>query len=59
MIRNAIDKGARPGCSAILAGQKLCDAEEFKPAPPPKDPPQGAGWDRMERKIAVTHDNSV
>jgi len=61
----AVKDGARPGCPALVTGEKVIaaykkDAEAGKKARPkaPKDV-QGKGWDDMKREIGKTHDNSV
>jgi len=62
----ALKAGARPGCPAIMSGEKLIasfakDAEKaLKDRPKaPKTAAQGKGWDGMARQIGKVHDNSV
>jgi len=71
-VKKAMDAasrdGARPGCPALKAGDKLLAAfkekseEEALKARPkaPKAPGAGGkGWDGLGRSLAKTHDNSV
>mmetsp|Transcript_46974 Transcript_46974/g.123252 ORF Transcript_46974/g.123252 Transcript_46974/m.123252 type:complete len:207 (-) Transcript_46974:366-986(-) len=62
----ALKAGARPGCPAIVAGEKVIkafnkDAEAGMKARPkaPKNAAQGKGWDGYAPGLAKTHDNSV
>jgi len=62
----ALKAGARPGCPAIMSGEKLLksfakDAEKaLKDRPKaPKSGAQGKGWDGMARQVGKVHDNSV
>ena len=70
-VKQALANGARPGCPAIDAADKLKEtmakaSKDGKPAPKykPINPPTGGatpGWANQGegRKIAVVHDNSV
>ena len=70
-VKQALASGARPGCPAIDAAEKLKAnmakaSKDGKPAPKykPLNPPTGGatpGWANQGegRKIAVVHDNSV
>jgi len=66
-IETAKGAGARSGCPAIVAAEKVVkafakgDDEAVAKAKPkaPKAGAQGKGWDGMARGVAKVHDNSV
>lgn len=65
-VEAALKAGARPGCPAIVTAEKVQkayakDADTGKKARPkaPKKPVNGAGFDKTDRSLAITHDNSI